>query len=99
MAVVRIRRQLWTVREVPDVVEAAGNNASHRDRARGLDGICAFDKREILVAAPLEPLSKLETYIHELLHAAQPNMRESTVLFVSRVIADGIYQHGARIVG
>ncbi|CAB4196350.1 hypothetical protein UFOVP1287_72 [uncultured Caudovirales phage] len=97
MAIVRIRRQLWTVREVPDVVDAAGHNASRRDRNVGLDGICQFDRLEILVAAPLEPQPKLETYVHELLHAAQPKMRESTVVFTARVIADGLYQHGARI--
>jgi hypothetical protein len=97
MAAVRIRRRLWTTVEVPDVVGAAGRNASHSDHKRGLDGICIFDTAQIFIASPLEPLPKTETYIHELLHACHPDMRERTVGFTARVIAEALSQHGALI--
>ena len=97
MAAVRIKRRLWTTEEVPDVVEAAGRATNRVDRMRGLDGICIFDTGRIYVCGGLEPLPKLETYVHELIHACQPNMRERTVAFTARVVAEAIHQHGAQI--
>lgn len=88
MPTVRIKRKRWTLEEVPDVVAEAGKDANKRDRARGLDGICMFETSRILVCQDLDPPNKLEVYIHELIHACNPDLRENTVAFTARVIAE-----------
>lgn len=94
---VSIRRRMWSVGEVADVVSAAGEDADHRDKARGLDGICLYDRGEIWVSSSLRPRQKLETYIHELLHALQPELHEQTVASAARVIACVLHRQGARM--
>ena len=90
MTRITIRGRKWTIDEVPDVVAAVGKHANRRDRARGLDKICMFDTARILVCQSLEAPSKLEVYVHELIHACNPDLRENTVAFTARVIADAL---------
>lgn len=85
-----IRRKRWTLEEVADVVAEAGRDANKRDRARGLDGICMFEGSKILVCRDLDPPAKLEVYVHELIHACNPDLRENTVAFTARTVADAL---------
>lgn len=96
---VRVKGRYWTLTEVPDVVEAAGPSASKRDQERGLDGICVFDTRSILISASLTPQYRLEVVIHELLHALHPELTERTVDASARNLSTILYDLGARLTG
>ena len=59
-------------------------------------GKCHYDTQKIVVRGTLSPLNKLDTVIHELLHAAVPDMDETAVDETASAIAKALWRLGYR---
>jgi hypothetical protein len=97
MASLTIKKEKWKLDEVPDVVESAKDFVGSYYRKRGLDGITIYDTRQIYVNSDLKPLPKLETYIHEIVHAVIPRLRESEVRVLGSILANFLHRRGCRM--
>ena len=81
---INVRGKYWTFKRVrcPD----------------DLDGFCDWDKRRVVVSSRLtRPKDILDTTIHELLHAAIPDLAEDAVEETATCIADVLHRLGAEI--
>lgn len=93
---VRIRGKLWDVREVDDVVEAAGRYATEHDVTTGLLGLAIYGKREILIARGLRGRKALEVSVHEAAHAAVPDLAEEAADALGDAVSRVLWRQGWR---
>lgn len=63
---------------------------------RGLDGECDFDRRTILIGSHCRGLRELETLIHEMIHAADPDAKEKVVHEIAKDMARSLWKLGYR---
>lgn len=79
---VRINGQVWTVADVP--------------QDRGTCGTCTWAERRIEVHPTLRPKMRLATMIHEVLHAADPEMRHRQIEHLEENLARVLWADGWR---
>jgi len=91
---VRIWSKMWSIKDVPDVAAAA---REPRYARRGLDGICIYDDRSILIDQGLRPKGRLVVLAHEILHAACPKLSEQQVVEASTAIGSVLWREGWRV--
>ena len=91
---VAIRRRGWAVEYVDDVREASCAMGYHEDHE--LDGKCFPQERLILVDSEIQGRALLETEIHELIHAREPDWHENRVTPLAREIAAALWRLGWR---
>lgn len=60
------------------------------------EGLCVYDKKEILVLAALEGFTRLEALIHEMLHAGFPQASEDWVTKTAHEMALVVHRDGYR---
>jgi hypothetical protein len=77
---VKIRGKMWTVRDA-DIAEF---------------GRCTWVDRLIEVMRGQAPHDRIDTLIHELLHAIYPKMPEMEIRMVSKVMTAAIWKDGWR---
>ena len=61
-----------------------------------LCGMCDREEHLIPIASNLTPKWRLETLIHELLHAAVPGLSEDEVEHLDRILQEGLWADGWR---
>jgi hypothetical protein len=91
---IKILNKVWTLRFVP-----AAELPKDKDGNRDCDGVCDSpnDKRkEILVYDKLNESDRLETVVHEVLHAADWHKDETWVATVSNDLARILWRLGYR---
>jgi hypothetical protein len=81
-----IRGKRWTIKDTP-------YRAKHM---RGVTGLCWFFKHLIEIREGQRPKARLDTLIHELLHASFPKWSEKKVGRLARILMLGIYGDGWR---
>lgn len=79
---IKIRHRIWTIREAVLDNGNAGESCE-------TDRIIEIDPRQ-------SPKNRLDTLIHELLHAVKPAMPEKEVIKVAAAIRDGLWKDGWR---
>lgn len=57
-----------------------------------------FDEHKIVLDPRLKGKHKLEIFLHELLHIADPEMEEKDVVRISKVLSHNAWRHGVRFV-
>jgi hypothetical protein len=63
---------------------------------RPLLGLCDWDKRTITICDQLDGELELDTIVHELLHACQPDLAEDTVEQTATDVARVLFRLGYR---
>jgi hypothetical protein len=86
-----IRGQRWLQRDVDRSELPTDDNGEH------WLGECDYTKHRINVAVDLEMKPRLETLIHEIIHAAYPDMEESAVEDGGRAITNALWKEGWRL--
>jgi hypothetical protein len=76
----RIRGKSWTITEAP--IDEYGN--------------CSWSERRIEIRPNQRPANRLDTLVHELLHALYPEMREREVRTASGVLTEALFKDGWR---
>lgn len=79
---VRIRGQRWKIRFVPNLGDKAGE--------------CDYGLRILRVAQGQSEADELDTVIHEVLHAAHPDLEEAAIGETGEAIAKVLWRLGWR---
>lgn len=80
--VVTIRGQRWRLRFVPNLGDK--------------DGECEYGTRVIRIALGQSEVNELDTVIHEILHAAYPDLKEEAIARTSEGISGVLWRLGWR---
>ena len=59
-------------------------------------GMCNYEDHEIIVRTKMRPKWRLATLVHELIHAANPDLTEEEVTALDTVLLDGLWADGWR---
>ena len=78
---VKVRRTWWKVRDVDDLENF---------------GECVYAERTVELRAEQRPKDRLDTLIHELLHALRPDFAEREIYAISRTLTEAIWKDSCR---
>ena len=74
---VKVRRTAWTIRDVEDLEHY---------------GECFYPGRTIELRSDQQPRVRLDTLIHELLHALRPDFPEREIYAIAKTVSEGIWK-------
>ena len=78
----KVRGKTWALRFVPNLGDSAGQ--------------CDYTQGVIRIALGQKPQDELDTVIHEILHAAYPDLEESAVAQGAQGVAEALWRLGYR---
>ena len=68
-------------------------------KRRGLHGLCNYDEQTVTICTAVKDVDRLDTEIHEALHALQGYASEEHVAEVATTLAGILWQIGYRLPG